>query len=125
MAKAGSSAMPMRPASPIEWMSGTRIELSFFAFGLPLSNIKMVPIRSVTKSRPSGANARSHGTERLDCTTVSVSVGAPPRCRVSLGPPRPPAQPATNTPSNAARAIPRIPLTTGHSDGGNCDTAHP
>src|SRR5258708_8392072 len=104
--------MPMRPASPIAWTSGTFMNAVRFAFGFALSNMTMLPIRSVMNMRPSGANAISHGTDRSDWMTVSRSAGVP-AVRVASAP-RPPAQAASSTPNNTTRPRARIPLTTRH-----------
>src|SRR5205814_10062343 len=104
--------MPMRPASPIEWTSGTFMNAVRFAFGFALSNITMLPMRSVVNMRPSGANALSHGTERSDWMTVSRSAGVP-AVRVASAP-WPPVQAADKTTNNATRPRARIPLTVPH-----------
>src|SRR4029077_2929400 len=116
VAKSGSSAMPINPASPIEWTSGTFREPICFAFGFALSNITMLPMRSVMNIRPSGANAMSHGTERPDWMTVSTSAGAPARRMTSPELARPLVQAASSTPNSNARPTGRIPRTIAHCD---------
>src|SRR5437773_726358 len=93
----------MRPASPIEWTSGTFMTAVRFALGFALSNMTM---------RPSGAKAMSHGTERSDWMTVSSSAGVP-AVRVASTP-WPPVQAADKTTNNATRPRARIPLTIPH-----------
>src|SRR5438309_9972205 len=74
-ANAGSTAMPIRPASPDSLTFSTVSVVTLAAPGAPLWKICTVPRRSVTSIRPSGANAMSHGVTRFACTTSSFSRG--------------------------------------------------